>query len=177
MIWPKIIRISGQGRFTVNFKSTGITVVNMRAPEEKSPISWEEFLELVLKDEETRSFAVEKTENTKAETKSKPKKVEKSKVAPVQPKESVQKEADNVQKEAESVAKDEKTEEIEKVEVEIVSEGMNPPQQQAEDLTGVRKQISDELDKIKKYIAAQEPWSYIQDKLRGVIREINEIVF
>ena len=53
---------------------------------------------------------------------------------------------------------------------------MNPPEQQAGDLTGGRKQISDELDKIKKYIAAREPWSYIQDKLRGVIREINKII-
>lgn len=80
------IRISGQGRFMINMKDSGMSIVNMRAPEEKSSLSWEEFKILILDDMATRSFP----EPEKPKEKPKPKKVEpakpkKTEVAPVQP--------------------------------------------------------------------------------------------
>ena len=107
------IRISGQGRFMINMKDSGMSIVNMRAPEEKSSLSWEEFKILILDDMATRSFP----EPEKPKEKPKPKKVEpakpkKAEVAPVQ-QESVQEETktdekctkaeENVQDENESV--------------------------------------------------------------------------
>ena len=35
------VRIPGQGRFLVNMKESGLSIVNLRAPEEKSPLTWE----------------------------------------------------------------------------------------------------------------------------------------
>ena len=71
------IRIPGQGRFMVNMKEAGITIVNLRALDEKSPLSWDEFYEALKIDMATRTFAVE--EEKKPEKKEKPKKVEPSK--------------------------------------------------------------------------------------------------
>lgn len=59
------IRISGQGRFMVNFRTDEITIVNMRAPEEKSAVSWEEFLQTVKKDVAGREFESPKEEPEK----------------------------------------------------------------------------------------------------------------
>ena len=91
------IRITGQGRFMVNMKEENITVINMRRPEEKSPVSWEEFTAAVKADLKTRIFP--KKEEKKAEPKNvtrqqKPPKVEpakpkKKEVAPVQQPEKV----------------------------------------------------------------------------------------
>ena len=50
------IRISGQGRFMINMKASGISIVNTRALDEKSTITWEEFKELIFNDFTTRSF-------------------------------------------------------------------------------------------------------------------------
>lgn len=105
------IRISGQGRFMINMKDSGMSIVNMRAPEEKSSLSWEEFKILILEDMATRSFP----EPEKPKERPKSKKVEPAKpkenkyveevkkyheqeeVAPVQP-ESVQEEAETDEK-------------------------------------------------------------------------------
>lgn len=80
------IRISGQGRFMINMKDSGMSIVNMRAPEEKSSLSWEEFKILILEDMATRSFP--EPEKPKEKPKSKkvePAKPKKPEVAPVQP--------------------------------------------------------------------------------------------
>lgn len=92
------IRISGQSRFMINMKDSGMSIVNMRAPEEKSSLSWEEFKILILDDMAARSFPEpekpkEKPKSKKVEP-AKPKKVE---IAPVQP-ESVQEEAETEEK-------------------------------------------------------------------------------
>ena len=80
------IRISGQGRFMINMKDSGMSIVNMRVPEEKSSLSWEEFKILILDDMATRSFP--EPEKPKEKPKSKkvePAKPKKTEVAPVQP--------------------------------------------------------------------------------------------
>lgn len=93
------IRLSGQGRFMVNMKEGGISIVAMRAPEEKSTLSWEEFLTELLKDEAGREFVVMEPAEKK------PKKVEPSKTAREQKeaKKPAQKKPDSVPKEPESV--------------------------------------------------------------------------
>lgn len=68
------IRISGQGRFMVNMKDAGISVVNLRDTSQKSHISWEEFHEALKADMATRDFSIEEEK-----PKEKPKKVEPSK--------------------------------------------------------------------------------------------------
>ena len=71
------IRISGQGRFMVNFRTDEITIVNMRAPEEKSTVSWEEFLQTVKEDVDGREFEEkeEKTENKRVASSREQKKI------------------------------------------------------------------------------------------------------
>lgn len=92
------IRISGQGRFMINMKDSGMSIVNMRAPEEKSSLSWEEFKILILDDMATRSFPEpEKPKERPKSKKVEPAKPKKAEVAPVQP-ESVQEEAETDEK-------------------------------------------------------------------------------
>lgn len=99
------IRISGQGRFMINMKASGISIVNTRALDEKSTITWEEFKELIFNDFNTRSFP----EPEKPKQKPKSKKVEPAKpakiqneVAPVQP-ESVEQCTEDVAQEEQTV--------------------------------------------------------------------------
>ena len=97
------IRISGQGRFLINMKEKDISIVNVRAPEEKSTISWEEFRQLVMEDEKGRTFAEKKPEKKlekkKVETSKTPKKQENVKKTD----ESVRKTEESAQKPVESV--------------------------------------------------------------------------
>ena len=177
------IRIAGQGRFMVSMKDAGITITNMRDPANKSSLSWEEFRTALLEDEKSRDFIVK----VEPEKKEKPKKVEKSKVAPVQPK----KEPENVQKETKTEEKcpnpsenAHQTSEIEKVEGEIVEEpAMNPPEETAEaagEPTAFEKQICNELGNIIKEIMddpGKTNWGYITDHMRETIRLINLTAF
>ena len=81
------IRIAGQGRFMVSMKDSGITIRNLRYPENKSSLSWEEFRLAVLADEKKREFKTPEAkpkDKPKEKPKEKPKKVEKAKVEPVQ---------------------------------------------------------------------------------------------
>lgn len=81
------IRIAGQGRFMVSMKDSGITITNLRYPENKSSLSWEEFRLAVLADEKKREFRTPEAkpkDKPKEKPKEKPKKVEKAKVEPVQ---------------------------------------------------------------------------------------------
>lgn len=84
------IRIEGQGRFMISCKESGISIINMRDPANKTPLTWKEFAKAAVEDVSRRDFGKkpERPETVKA----KPKKVEKSKpkkerVAPAQPKE------------------------------------------------------------------------------------------
>ena len=114
-----IIRVSGQGRFTVTMKADKISIVNARTFE-KSTVAWEEWMDLVLEDEEDREFKPEEIKKAKETTK---KKVEKSAA-------SVQKTSKSVQNPEETDKKVENAEEIEieKVEGEVID---NPENQQS----------------------------------------------
>lgn len=118
------IRIPGQGRFMVSMKPEGITITNMRDPENKSHLSWQEFKDILMEDMKVRDFPEETKKPEKKKTeKVKPAKPKtdmgktiaaverealKSAVAPVQP-ESVQEEAETDEKvqKAEENAQDE----------------------------------------------------------------------
>lgn len=177
------IRIPGQGRFMVNMREAEITIVNMRDPGNKSPLSWEDFTEAILKDESQRTFEEEKKPEEKPKPKkvekSKPKKVEKSKppVAPVQPKPE-----DHIPEEA---AGEEKDPEIEKVEGEIVSEKEITTNDQTIDQSGqqataFQRQVANELQKIASIVLSMESnlknWDHINDMLHATIRLINSAI-
>lgn len=65
------IRISGMGRFLISCKASGVVISNMRSGE-NSPVSWEEFKDILVAELETKDW-----EEPKVEVKPK-KKVEKS---------------------------------------------------------------------------------------------------
>lgn len=112
------IRIPGQGRFMVSMKPEGITILNMRDPENKSPLSWQEFKDILMEDMKVRDFP--------KETK-KPEKKKTEKVKPAKPKTDMGKTIVAVEKEAldSSVApvqQEEKVEETAKTQNEAVPE-------------------------------------------------------
>lgn len=138
------IRISGQSRFLVSMKDSGITVTNMRTLE-KSSFDWNEFTAAVLEDEKTRTFTKPLSPQEKkakrekvhqSEIQKKARKVqeryEKAKAEENQPEndENGTKNDKNAQNPTENVQK--LTEEIEKVKGEVVdNEGQridNAPQ-------------------------------------------------
>lgn len=96
-----IIRISGVGRFNVYAKEKGITIQNIRDMTRTS-VEWEEWMDLVLEDEETRKF----TETVSPKSDRKPAKVEKS---------SAQKKAESVTKSEKAEEKEQKAEDMEKI--------------------------------------------------------------
>ena len=121
------IRIPGQGRFMIKMQSEGITITNVRAPENKTPLSWLEFKEVLTEDLKVREFKEEEPEKEpepkkpekkekKKPEKVKPAKIKNETVAPVQQedeKEDTPSEEDIEEAEPEKV-------EVEKVEGEIV---------------------------------------------------------
>lgn len=170
------IRIPGQGRFMVNMKEAGITIVNMRALDEKSPLTWDEFYEALKNDMAARVFE----NKEKPEKKEKPKKVEPSKpkkdVAPVQQRtddvpqedqndtESDQDTTENAQNEENNAQVKAENDHVERVEGEIVKEP-----------TELEKQVCEKLHKIIDEVEAPEitNWGHIKDRLQDVIRDIN----
>ena len=73
------IRIAGQGKYMVKMCDDGITITNMRQLDEKSPLTWQEFLEAVREDRINRP-AKPKQEEKKAEKPRKAKRVEPTKL-------------------------------------------------------------------------------------------------
>ena len=192
------IRIPGQGRFMVNMKEAGITIVNLRALDEKSPLSWDEFYEALKIDMATRTFAVE--EEKKPEKKEKPKKVEPSKPkenkyvkevreyherekdAPVQQEESaeiqneepVEQCQDNVPQEDIGEGLDEIPEE-EPAAGEVLYENDEPILVKGENVLSVfQTQFLNKLEKIQEEASREKPnWGYVKDHLQDLIRDIN----
>ena len=151
------IRIAGQGRFMVNCKSEQISIVNMREPENKSALSWPEFMKATLDDAKTREFSANEEPE---KPKEKPKKVEKSQSA---------KKSEPKKEEPEIMPKpEEPEEEHQEEEPEIIQEA-------AGEQENLESQVCDELEKIIKEIRDPEKtnWGHITDSLRETIRLIN----
>lgn len=194
------IRIPGQGRFMVNMKDTGITIVNMRALDEKTPLSWVEFYEALKADMETRTFKVE----AKPEKKEKPKKVEPSKpkenkyVKEVREYHEREKDAPVQQEEkTEEAAENQNEEPVEQCQgnapQEDIGEGLDeiPEEEPAagavlyandepilvkgENVLSVfQTQFLNKLEKIQEEASREKPnWGYVKDHLQDLIRDIN----
>ena len=190
------IRIPRQGRFMVNMKDAGITIVNMRALDEKTPLSWDEFYEALKADMETRTFKVE----AKPEKKEKPKKVEPSKPkenkyvkevreyherekdapvqqeepAEIQNEEPVEQCQDNVPQEGISEGLDEIPEE-EPAAGSVLYENDEPILVKGEHVLSVfQTQFLNKLEKIQEEASKERPnWGYVKDHLQDLIRDIN----
>lgn len=53
------IRISGRGRYEIGMKESGIVIINLRDPADKTSMTWEEFKKRLMKDMEVREFPEE----------------------------------------------------------------------------------------------------------------------
>lgn len=78
-----IIRIAGQGRFMVKMEENDIMIISVRNPDEKSPLTWAEFMNVLMKDMKVRTFPEEKKD--KQEEPAQKKKPEKRKAEKVKP--------------------------------------------------------------------------------------------
>ena len=157
-------------------KDAGITIVNMRATDEKSPLSWDEFHEALKADMETRTFKI--VEEEKPEKKERPKKVEPSKpkkeVAPVQQEEKPEESAE--------IQNEKVPERLSEEDVEIVGQSTDNVAQEDEEVeepsVEERKfetQFLYKIEKITLHIkeAGLTNWGYVKDNLQDLIRDIN----
>lgn len=163
------IRIAGQGRFMINCKDKEISIVNMRDPENKTTLSWPEFMKAALEDEKTREFKEEPEKSEKPKDKPKPKKVEKSKAKPEPKKEEPKKE--EIMPEPEE-PEEEATEE-QQAETDAAVPIANPK------VTAFERHICSELGALITEISSplKTNWGYVTDKLRDTIRKINNEPF
>ncbi len=195
------VRIEGQGRFMISCKESGISIINMRNPAEKTPLTWKEFAKAAVEDVSRRDFG-KKPEWPEA-VKTKPKKVEKSKpkkepVAPVQPKKEAAEKVEGEVVEAKDQAKDSAGQQDDQVSdvqgQQAETEGgqgqqatqddqkeKDVPGQQEEKEAAEKDQLAEsvveQLEKIIQEIKDSPggpDWIFIRDELRGVIKEITD---
>lgn len=150
------IRISGRGRYEIGMKESGIVIINMRDPADKTSMTWEEFKVCLMKDMEVREFPEEeKKPERRNNDKVKPAKPkenryveevrkyhERGEVAPVQPEEKVEETAKTQNEEAPERIPEEDTEII-PAKTEIIPAGQcmdNVPQ---EDIREVEENIQE----------------------------------
>lgn len=186
------IRISGRGRYEIGMKESGIVIINMRDPADKTSMTWEEFKGRLMKDMEVREFPEEeKKPERRNNDKVKPAKPKENKyveevkkyheqedVAPVQQctddvpqedkddTESDQDPTEDTQSEEDNTQAETENEHVERVEGEIVKD---------EEPTDLEKQVCEKLHKIIDEVEAPEitNWGHIKDRLQDVIRDIN----
>ncbi len=192
-----IIRIPGQGRFMVSMKTEGITITNVRDPQDKSPLTWTEFLQAVFKDMENRDFsevAEEKAPEKKRKTeKVKPAKPKKEKIVPVQG-EGVQNDTENVQKDAENDRKQAETvkteadndqtetqddhEEIQEEHEAVVVEGEIV---QPGEITSAQQEAIDRLARIEELVVpenhARAQWKQAYEEVQDLARYIKQFTY
>lgn len=192
-----IIRIPGQGRFMVSMKTDGITITNVRDPQDKSPLTWPEFLQAVFKDMENRDFsevAEEKAPEKKRKTeKVKPAKPKKEKIVPVQGEdvqndtENVQKDAENDRKQAETVKTEEDNdqtetqddhEEIQEEHEAVVVEGEIV---QPGEITSAQQEAIDRLARIKELVVPENhtraQWQQAYEEVQDLARYIKQFTY
>ncbi len=192
-----IIRIPGQGRFMVSMKTEGITITNVRDPQDKSPLTWTEFLQAVFKDMENRDFsevAEEKAPEKKRKTeKVKPAKPKKEKIVPVQG-EGVQNDTENVQKDAENDRKQAETvkteadndqtetqddhEEIQEEHEAVVVEGEIV---QPGEITSAQQEAINRLARIEELVVpenhARAQWKQAYEEVQDLARYIKQFTY
>lgn len=193
------IRIEGQGRFMISCKESGISIINMRDPANKTPLTWREFAKVAVEDVSRRDFGKkpEQPETVKA----KPKKVEKSRpkketVAPVQPKEEAAEKVEGEVVETKDQPKDSAGQQDDQVSdaqgQQAEAEGgqgqqatqddqkeQGTPGQQEEEEAAEKDRLAEsvvwQLEKIIQEIKDPQDgpdWNFIKEELAGVIKEI-----
>ncbi len=174
-----IIRIPGQGRFMVNMKPEGISIANMRNTSEKSPLTWQEFKDVLLEDMKVRDFPKEKKEKKK-DGKVKPAKPkgnryveevkkyhEQQEVAPVQQEEKTEESAEIQNEESVEQCQD-------NVPQEEISDGSSEIPEENNVMSVFQTQFLNKLEKIQKEASGENPnWGYVKDHLQDLIRDIN----
>ena len=174
-----IIRIPGQGRFMVNMKPEGISITNMRNTSEKSPLTWQEFKDVLLEDMKVRDFPEEKKEKKK-DGKVKPAKPkenryveevkkyhEQQEVAPVQQEEKTEEPAEIQNEESAEQCQD-------NVPQEEISDGLSEISEENNVMPVFQTQFLNKLEKIQKEASGEDPnWGYVKDHLQDLIRDIN----
>ncbi len=187
-----IIRIPGQGRFMVNMKAEGISITNMRDPSEKSPLTWQEFKDILLKDMKVRDFP----EETK-----KPKKKKSEKVKPAKPKENRYVEEVRKYHEQEEVApvqseetaenpNEEVPERLSEDDVEIVGQSTDNVAQEGleednaaagEGLTSSQTEMLEWLDLIRRKVVPEDgsrpDWASILDEIKTMERFVKQFTY
>lgn len=187
-----IIRIPGQGRFMVNMKAEGISITNMRDPSEKSPLTWQEFKDVLLEDMKVRDFP----EETK-----KPEKKKSEKVKPAKPKENRYVEEVRKYHEQEEVApvqseetaenpNEEVPERLSEDDVEIVGQSTdNVAQEELEEdnaaagegLTSSQTEMLEWLDLIRRKVVPEDgsrpDWASILDEIKTMERFVKQFTY
>ena len=182
------IRIPGQGKFMISMQAAGITITNVRAPEEKSPLSWTEFKDVLVEDMKIREFKEEpekkepEGKKTEKREKKKPEKVKPAKikneepVAPVQPEEKSE--------ESVKIQNEKAPERLSDEDVEIVGQSTDNAAQEDEEETVQEPSIEErkfetqviyKIEKITQHIkeSGLTNWGYVKDHLQDLIRDIN----
>ena len=187
-----IIRIPGQGRFMVNMKAEGISITNMRDPSEKSPLTWQEFKDVLLEDMKVRDFP----EETK-----KPEKKKSEKVKPAKPKENRYVEEVRKYHEQEEVApvqseetaenpNEEVPERLSEDDVEIVGQSTDNVAQEGleednaaagEGLTSSQTEMLEWLDLIRRKVVPEDgsrpDWASILDEIKTMERFVKQFTY
>ena len=187
-----IIRIPGQGRFMVNMKAEGISITNMRDPSEKSPLTWQEFKDVLLEDMKVRDFP----EETK-----KPEKKKSEKVKPAKPKENRYVEEVRKYHEQEEVApvqseetaenpNEEVPERLSEDDVEIVGQSTDNVAQEgleednaaaSEGLTSSQTEMLEWLDLIRRKVVPEDgsrpDWASILDEIKTMERFVKQFTY
>ena len=187
-----IIRIPGQGRFMVNMKAEGISITNMRDPSEKSPLTWQEFKDVLLEDMKVRDFP----EETK-----KPEKKKSEKVKPAKPKENRYVEEVRKYHEQEEVApvqseetaenpNEEVLERLSEDDVEIVGQSTDNVAQEGleednaaagEGLTSSQTEMLEWLDLIRRKVVPEDgsrpDWASILDEIKTMERFVKQFTY
>jgi outer membrane biosynthesis protein TonB len=152
----------------------------MRDPSIKTPISWEEFRELVLKDEATRDFTEKKPT---VEKKEKPKKVEKAKtkeIAPVQPKEEEIMPKPVEPEEGQQAEKPEESQEGQQAKEQTGEQTEKQPEaagakyEDTDVLDKIQVDLIDELEIIKTYIERRN-WKSAKETAEDVVNRIKHL--
>ncbi len=192
-----IIRIPGQGRFMVNMKAEGISITNMRDPSEKSPLTWQEFKDVLLEDMKVRDFP----EEEKKPEKKKPEKKKPEKVKPAKPKENRYVEEVRKYHEQEEVApvqpeenaenpNEEVPERLSENDVEIVGQSTDNVAQEGlkkdnaaagEGLISSQTEMLEWLDLIRRKVVPEDgsrpDWASILDEIKTMERFVKQFTY
>ena len=162
------IRISGMGRFLISCKASGVVITNMRT-DENSPVTWEEFKDVLVEDLSKRDWSepvpeekpkkkVEKSAST--EGKSKKNDIKESKNEKKPEKEKVQEPENNgntsVERISDNVSESTETDQEDKQEMDVQNEGLIQSQDEETIVTEAAGQETEVIENLEEPSEAAE---------------------